>query len=114
MKRHPLMKTLPSDIRDMAWADIRDRVDGLRRTVYEALLEYGPCASKYLSACTGLSVLTIRPRMTELYQVGLIELVDRSGHDGIYRAVPLDEAEAKHKQLQEKPRDAEQMLLAVG
>lgn len=45
---------------------------------------------------TGLPLLTVRPRVTELCQVGLAEFVDRVGHHGRYRAISIRAACRTH------------------
>lgn len=86
------MKTV--DWRSESWADVRARVDRMRETVWLALLAHGPCTTTELAARSGLSILAIRPRCTELEQLGFAEVgahVPGQGH--IYRA--LTEAEAQ-------------------
>jgi hypothetical protein len=48
--------------------------------------------------CMGISLFTIRPRMTELVALGLARCVGRrknGGSEGIYQAIPLEEARRK-------------------
>jgi hypothetical protein len=51
----------------------------------------------------GLAPEFVRPRVTELYQMGACELCDRHGHEGIYRARSQGEwilwcGDEKHRQ----------------
>ena len=83
------------DYRFATWEKIQRRLDGLRGVVYEALLRHGPCTTRELAERSGLSILTVRPRVTELIQAGVATLADGDapGNEGIYRA--LSEAEAR-------------------
>lgn len=55
-----------------------------------------PLTTDAIAQRAGLPLLTVRPRVTELCQVGLAEFVDRDGHHGRYRAVNLREACRHH------------------
>ena len=85
----------PIDYRNATWADVRGRVTRLRQAVYEALLAHGPCTTRELAHAAGLDLLTVRPRVTELIDLGWAELADEDapGHEGIYRA--LSESDAR-------------------
>jgi len=85
------------DYRNDTWADVQPRVRGLQLAVYEALLRSGPCTTRELARRSGIDILTVRPRVTELCQLEWIALVDddAGGHEGTYRALTLDEAKAR-------------------
>lgn len=101
----------PSDIRNMAWADIQARLEGDREKVYWALSGNGPCTTEVLALKMEWSVLSVRPRVTELFQLGLVELYGKQGHEGIYKAVALDLARARHETIQHG--NTEQLLMGV-
>ena len=46
-----------------------------------------------LAAKNEADVLSIAPRITELFELGFVELVGRSGRRGIYKALSAIEAE---------------------
>jgi predicted transcriptional regulator len=85
---------VPIDFRNATFRDIQSRLSGLRASVYEALLDRGPCTTRQLSQVDGLDLLTIRPRITELVQLGLVECLETRGHEGIYSALTQAQAEA--------------------
>ena len=97
----------------MTFKDLQRQLVHLRLSVYEALLEHGPCTTRELATACGIDLLTVRPRMTELLQCGFV--VDTSeeghGHEGTYRALTLIEAEAAFDERQSKA--TEQMNLSI-
>lgn len=91
-----------ADYRNTAFADIRRQLVHLRLSVWEALAQHGPCTTRELAASCGLDLLTVRPRVTELLQMGFAACVneDQPGHEGRYRALTTAEAEAVFLQRQ--------------
>jgi len=83
----------PIDLRNATWADVLTRVDGDRCRVHLMLSQGGPCTVRELAAKNGADVLSIAPRVTELYELGFVELVGRSGRRGVYKALSAIEAE---------------------
>lgn len=86
------------DCRADTWETVLKRVDGIRMEVYRLLRQHGPCTTRELALKSGaLSVLTIRPRMTELCQLGLARCVGRHkdpiSSEGVFESVSLNEAE---------------------
>lgn len=87
-----------TEIRDLNWHDIQAQVTGLRASVHAALLRHGPCTTRQLAEASGLSILTVRPRVTELSELGFALCTGREGKEGVYRAYTPDEAEALHQE----------------
>jgi hypothetical protein len=83
----------PIDLRNECWADVLNRVDGDRCRVHRMLAVAGPCTVRELAAKNEVDVLSIAPRVTELYELGFVELVGRSGRRGIYKALSAADAE---------------------
>jgi hypothetical protein len=99
----------PSAIRDLNWQQLSEHVHGLRQSVYEALRQHGPCTTRQLAAKSGLDILSVRPRVTELCEMGFAVLEENphsalctphSPREGIYRACSYQEAAAAHGQRQ--------------
>jgi len=84
----------PADLRDLTWESLQPRLTGQRLAVLAAFRERGPATTEQMAAKIGMSILTFRPRTTELCQLGLVYLVDRDHSQGIYAAVPPAEARA--------------------
>lgn len=85
----------PTDFRNLTFADLKSRgLDGLRGRVLAAWIAHGPCTTKELAEKSGISILTLRPRTTELLELGLVRLADRqtSKGEGTYRAANESEA----------------------
>jgi sugar-specific transcriptional regulator TrmB len=103
----------PIDYRNETWVGVQQRVEGLRREVYLALDRLGPATTRALADRSGIDLLTLRPRVTELYQLGLVELAnpERGGGEGVYRAVPLPVAEACFERRKEKFQEGQLTLL---
>lgn len=85
----------PIDFSQATWREIQGRLISLRASVYEALLEHGPCTTRELAHAAEIDLLTVRPRITELVQLGFVECLDEGGrgHEGRYRALTAAEAE---------------------
>lgn len=75
------------------FAELKGRLIHLRLSVYEALLEHGPCTTRELAKACHIDILTVRPRMTELVQLGFAVCLDGEDREGVYKACTLAEAE---------------------
>lgn len=86
------------DYRDCTFRDIQARLHGDRASVLEALQLHGPATTRDLARAMEWDILSVRPRVTELVQLGLAELVPepdgRTCREGSYRALSTSEAEA--------------------
>lgn len=86
----------PVDCRNETWKDVTARLNDARDRAYRVVQVFGPGTTKTLAEAAGCSLWTLRPRVCELMQMGLVEMVgDVRGREGIYRAVPLEEAERR-------------------
>jgi hypothetical protein len=78
----------PIDYRNATLDQILERLQGQRLAVYEGLKQYGPCTTRELADAIPMSILSVRPRVTELCQINLAQLafgsVSRS--EGQYEA----------------------------
>jgi predicted transcriptional regulator len=103
----------PIDYRNETWEDVRNRVDALRGIVFAALEMHGPCTTRELSIRARMDILTVRPRVTELCQLGLAELAnpESGGHEGIYRAVSMTVARMRFEQLKADAQPEKQLNL---
>jgi hypothetical protein len=86
----------PIDYRNATWADVQTRVNGWRLSTLRALQAHGPCTTRALAAACSADVLTIRPRVTELIQLGFVQLVpgETRDHQGVYRALSAAETQS--------------------
>lgn len=88
----PLDRMTPAQIRDAVWADLQANLNERRRAVYEAFKKYGPATTLQIAAIAGIGLLTLRPRTSELMEMGLLECVGRLPEGGVYKAVEMEEA----------------------
>jgi len=78
----------PIDFRNETWNSIQNRIAGNRAAVLEAWTKHGPCTTEQLADRSGLELLSVRPRTTELLQLGFLRLaeVQATNTEGTYRA----------------------------
>lgn len=105
------MKT--TDLRNLTWDRLQPMLRGARLAVLQTFRQHGPGTTQALAPRSGLSLLTFRPRACELHQLGLLELIDREGTEGIYRAVPAEQARAAFEAARDAACGAEQTLLKL-
>lgn len=107
----------PIDYSKANWKDIEGHLHGKRLEVLSAWREYGPGTTREVAERAGIDILTFRPRTTELFQLGLIELTDKGetesakGHEGTYRAIPLWQALHRFNDRVAAAKDAQLSLL---
>jgi hypothetical protein len=93
------MSMKPIDFSRQTFEDLKSNLSETRDRVYRAWLAHGPGTTREVAAKSGINLLILRPRSTDLYQLGLIELLDIVGvtdsrnHEGVYRARTMDEWE---------------------
>jgi hypothetical protein len=67
-----------------------------RLKIYEAFRKYGPGTTRAIARASRIDILNLRPRATELYQLGFLKLLGEvPGNEGVYRAFTPEEARAK-------------------
>ncbi len=78
----------PIDFRNASLASLQRNIGGARAVTLGAWLQHGPCTTQQLAGRSGLSILSLRPRTTELFQLGFICLGENqnSPGEGTYRA----------------------------
>ena len=100
----------PVDLRNENWASMMGRMEGLRKVVYGQLAKHGPCTTRRLAEVSGIDLLTVRPRVTELVSLGLVELIRAEGGQGVYMANHLEIAEAKFIEMQRAAQQGQMKL----
>jgi hypothetical protein len=92
------MNLTPEQIRDANWAELKDQVAGDRERCWTSLMLWArPITTRQLAARMEMDLLTVRPRVTELVQLGFARCVGKDGHEGLYEAVSLADAQAEHE-----------------
>lgn len=84
----------PADLRNATWREVSQHVTEDMIRVHNAWLTHGPCTTRELAERAETSLLTIRPRTTDLCKLGLVRLSDHNGNEGIYSFVSTEAAEA--------------------
>lgn len=85
----------PIDLRNATFHSLRDQLAARRAEVFTALCDYGPMTTRAAALRLAREVHAVRPRFTELHQMGLIELhPDSPAGEGLYRARTREEWEA--------------------
>jgi len=104
----------PIDFRNATWNEVREQLAGRMLVVYEAWQKHGPGTTREIAERSGLDILTVRPRTTNLFALGFVHLVEQAGHEGIYAAVPESAALEHFTQRQRDARaDAAQLPLRL-
>ena len=95
----------PVDYRNATWLEIQGKLEGHRARVYQALILHGPITTRDLSARIGIDILTVRPRVTELCQLGLARCTEEEHcREGRYLAIPIHQAKADFEQRATRAR----------
>ncbi len=86
------------DFRNITWESLQEQLTGRRLQVLAAWRLHGPATTRELSERSGIDILTLRPRTTELLDLGFLMLVSVDErrpvrqHEGVYRARSTEEA----------------------
>jgi hypothetical protein len=86
-----------TEARDLTWQDIRGKMAGTREVIHAWLLSHGPATTEGISLGTGIGLLTVRPRVSELCAWGFAKCIGREKHEGIYQAVTVSDAQRLHE-----------------
>ncbi len=87
-------KINPAAVRDANWVTIRANLSAHLKAVYAAWVIHGPATTRALAIRAGIDILNVRPRTTDLAQLGLVECVGVDHGEGVYRARSQAEWEA--------------------
>ena len=66
----------PIDLRNANWNDLRARIEGDRGMVLDAWREHGPGTTREVALKSGVDLLSLRPRTTELVELGFVVMVE--------------------------------------
>jgi hypothetical protein len=85
----------PIDYRNDTWEIVQGRMlADLRYQVWQAFRNFGPGTTRDVAKKSGIDLLTLRPRTTELYQLGCLTVAGE-GNEGIYTALSYDQVREK-------------------
>ncbi len=83
----------PIDLRNATWRDVLTHLTEDLVRVHLAWQQHGPGTTREVAEKSRISLLTLRPRTTDLYKLGLVVLVEQEHANGIYAARTREEAE---------------------
>ena len=75
----------PIDLRNATWTGLQTVLNARLGAVYESWQLHGPGTTRAVALRSGRDILSLRPRTTDLYHLGLVELAGHIGNEGIYR-----------------------------
>lgn len=101
------------DFRNETFADLQGRLVDDRLTVLEALQRFGPLTTRQLAMAMEWDILNVRPRITELSQLGTVALCGADGREGVYRALGVGEWADWFTHAQKMATNGEQMELGL-
>lgn len=83
----------PIDIRNATFRDISGLLEAEREQVYDFMLRHEARTGtvREWAERMGMELGSVAPRVTELCQIGAVELVDRCERRGVYRARSMSE-----------------------
>lgn len=91
------------DYRNATYHDLLQSLSGKREETLRAWRTHGPCTTEALAERSGLSILSLRPRTTELCQMGFVVLADPDAEattkGAVYRAATTAETQAHFHRL---------------
>lgn len=99
------------EIKSITWQHRRDHLQGFRETVWKGLsfarlYHQRPVTTREVATMLHLDVLMVRPRITELVQLGFARCAKKQGHEGLYEPISLQESQANF----ERQENAQKLL----
>lgn len=86
-----------TDPRNLTWQEIQGSLHGAREVIHSWLLRNGPATTTTIAESVAVSLLTVRPRVSELCAWGFAECVGRHNREGVYQAITVTAAHAAHE-----------------
>lgn len=101
----------PVDIRNENFDSLRASLDERRRSVLCDLAQHGPCTTRQLAERSRRDILSVRPRVTELCQLGLVVLEHCVGREGVYSVRNQRDWELRHDRQMEEQTSGQMQLV---
>lgn len=106
---------MTTDLRIAHFSEIAETLSGKRDAVYNAMKYHSPCTATQLANEIAWDKCSVRPRLTELFQAGLVETTgERINSEHVYKFVPLAEAERRWKVADQNERETQQAFRLEG
>lgn len=98
----------PAALRNLTWQEVKTHLTADMLRVRAAWRDHGPGTTREVARRSGISILTLRPRTTDLYHLGLVDCIGRSGTSGIYQFRTAAQArEAQAWRTERRPQTQE-------
>jgi len=92
------MKIEMTDLRAVNWNELRDKLNPSRKKVHDGFHNFGPATAVEMAAKLGMDKCSTRPRVTELYHLGLLVPTGiRRQHQHEFAWCSMQAAEAKRR-----------------
>lgn len=104
----------PTDLRNANWLEVQQHVTDDMRRVHRAWRDHGPGTTRAVADASGISLLTLRPRTTDLYQLGMVECTARDGSEGVYEYRTEGQAEQAQAWKQDRKSHKQTTRATVG
>lgn len=105
------------DLRGIGFSEVRARLAGNRLAVYDALLQRGPSTGSELAKAMGWSVLSVRPRLTEVVDMFHGQPTgERRDGEHVFMALPTAQAQQLHAAIvaREEARKPKVIIGQIG
>jgi DNA-binding MarR family transcriptional regulator len=99
----------PIDYRNATWNEVQARVVSDRLDVWLAFSRHGPGTTREIARRSGMDILNLRPRATELYQLGFLDVVEdptskARTREGVYVALSEEQARLRFETKKSQAR----------
>jgi len=102
------------DYRNESFDQVKSRIDSTRSFIWQRMQEAASAlTTREIAELTGVDLLTVRPRVTELLQLGFVEVAGGAGHEGRYRALSNFEALRVYEERARIARDPQLSLAGI-
>jgi len=78
-------------LRNATFKSLQAELEGRRLEAWLAWNSFGPGTTRTIAGRAGIDLLVFRPRTTELLQLGLLSLIDKVHHEGVYKVVSVED-----------------------
>jgi len=85
----------PIDLRNANFINVRQGLTQALQDVFAAWELFGPGTTREVAEKSGIDLLTFRPRTTDLFHIGMVELCGSArSTEGVYQAVTAERWES--------------------
>ena len=104
----------PAALRNLTWQEVKTHLTADMLRVRAAWRDHGPGTTREVARRSGISILTLRPRTTDLYHLGLVDCIGRAGTSGIYQFRTAAQARAAQAWRTERRPQTQEPRATIG